>query len=99
MAELSREVIWLDVNRENDLYRGCATPAQWSRVRNEILSANLKYYKDCDILEPWQEYWEEDICQGCVIVAKKVHQRQREKRWQILPELFDLPPWNELENE
>ncbi|KZP14510.1 hypothetical protein FIBSPDRAFT_105038 [Athelia psychrophila] len=41
----------------------------------------------------------EKLCFACSHIALEMHKAGREKFWEILPSLFDLPPWDELAKE
>ncbi|KAF7326808.1 hypothetical protein MSAN_02496200 [Mycena sanguinolenta] len=38
-----------------------------------------------------------DVCSTCLVSMKKMHQADRQAFWDKLPEIYGLPPWNELE--
>lgn len=52
--------------------------------------------RDICPLDPWSDSWERGLCSNCMNIAKASHMERRQKIWDDLPEIFDLPPWDEL---
>lgn len=40
-----------------------------------------------------------ELCDQCIGIAKQSHAQGRKDFWDQLPEVFDLPEWNELKKE
>ncbi|KAJ6572756.1 hypothetical protein DFH09DRAFT_916393, partial [Mycena vulgaris] len=40
--------------------------------------------------------YQEDLCDPCYVAANAEHRAARQKLWDSLPEIFELPPWEEL---
>jgi hypothetical protein len=72
-------------------------------ARHKLLVSRLlpsKYPSGIDLecmpLAGWQAEWEENVCGRCTTVARASHQTGRQKMWDALPSIFDLPEWEEL---
>jgi hypothetical protein len=59
-------------------------------------------FLDCDYLGSLAtykgDYWD-DLCDVCCQHVRESMTAGREKIWEELPAIFDLPPWNELKND
>jgi hypothetical protein len=53
----------------------------------------LEAFEDDD----WREMEELGVCERCMAESKKVHAAARQAFWDQLPEMFQLPGWEELE--
>ncbi|KAJ7127282.1 hypothetical protein C8R43DRAFT_700116 [Mycena crocata] len=55
-----------------------------------------------DQLDVWEEDdWDrfEELCDTCRQTLRKTHTAARQAFWDKLPEIYDLPPWEELEEK
>ncbi|KAJ7490871.1 hypothetical protein FB451DRAFT_1124430 [Mycena latifolia] len=82
---------------------GCKNPAQWcSGIRLRALQDHwhsLHTFSHLP-LTVWDEdgwYSLDDICPACFTVLKRTHAEARQAFWDGLPEMYGLPPWEELE--
>jgi len=82
--------------------QGCTSPQRCLSERLEAIELNRENLRlnGSHPLDLWgSEEWEwlEDLCPACLAVLKKTHQDARQAFWDKLPELYGLPPWEELE--
>lgn len=82
--------------------QGCTTPMECYRERLAAFETIREMIpgESNSPLEIWHpEDWETlaDICSTCLAVLKTSHQNDRQAFWDKLPEIYDLPPWEELE--
>ncbi|KAJ7741496.1 hypothetical protein B0H14DRAFT_474106 [Mycena olivaceomarginata] len=76
----------------------CASPTE-CRVTRE---STFHSYLDTDYLgslATYNDYWSDILCDVCCEHVRKSMTAGREKMWEELPAIFDLPPWNELKND
>ncbi|KAJ6567010.1 hypothetical protein B0H19DRAFT_990737 [Mycena capillaripes] len=86
---------------------GCTDPARCLQVRFEVLDAFSQRIKaggpgySSQPLHTWpaQYYWTmlHKACPTCLAHLKTRYQRARQGFWDRLPEMYGLPPWEELE--
>ncbi|KAF7353923.1 hypothetical protein MVEN_01078400 [Mycena venus] len=81
---------------------GCATPEKCLSLRLRAMDDSREGIRDCPSipLDIWdEEDWQllDGLCPACLIVLKKTHQDARQAFWDKLPEIYGLPPWEELE--
>lgn len=50
----------------------------------------------CMALRRWSPRWERGMCANCVTTAMEQHAAGRQKIWNLLPSIFELPPWGQL---
>ncbi|KAJ7612138.1 hypothetical protein FB45DRAFT_307696 [Roridomyces roridus] len=81
---------------------GCTTPNNCRRARllGVSVSRDLLGEDPSAPLDVWNEdSWAEldqDICPTCSACLKGIHAAARQHFWDQLPELYSLPPWDEL---
>ncbi|KAJ7611820.1 hypothetical protein FB45DRAFT_1037458 [Roridomyces roridus] len=62
---------------------------------SEHLSMPLKIWEESEF---GSQHWDySDICPSCLEWLQRQHQAVREKFWDDLPNMYGLPPWEELE--
>ncbi|KAK7025116.1 BTB domain-containing protein [Favolaschia claudopus] len=76
-------------------FKDCTTVAACRHFRESFLTACLQ---ERALLALNAEWTAARLCQNCSGHAEKLISAGREKIWNELPEIFDLPPWNELKN-
>jgi hypothetical protein len=47
----------------------------------------------------WDIRWEKDLCKQCRVACARLHKEGSYVKWSQLPEMFDLPDWNDLTGE
>ncbi|KAJ7490872.1 hypothetical protein FB451DRAFT_1124434 [Mycena latifolia] len=50
---------------------------------------------DVWVEDDWESL-EEDVCRTCITEMKRTHAEARQAFWDALPEMYGLPPWEEL---
>lgn len=73
--------------------------AECDQARRNVLSGQFSPLPDLLGLGEWSEAYSEKMCMFCLETAKDKHSKGRERFWVLLPSLFDLPAWSELETE
>lgn len=84
-----------------DLSPNC-TGIQCSLVRQQYVLSQFTPVPRCrgmDIIDDMGFNFEEKLCPTCSHITLKMHEAGRAKFWEILPSVFDLPPWDELAKE
>ncbi|KAF7339027.1 Zinc finger mynd domain-containing protein 17 [Mycena venus] len=82
---------------------GCAHPARCAKIRMRALNRVLHDdYGDFPTspLGIWErQHWERlpDICSICSRELRLLHRQARDELWQRLPEMYNLPCWEDLE--
>jgi hypothetical protein len=76
---------------------GCRAPAYCKRVRDGFLRNYLDELELC-ALSPFVAL-QLGFCAVCAPPSEAAVIAGRKKIWEELPTFFDLPPWNELEND
>ncbi|KAJ7142129.1 hypothetical protein C8R43DRAFT_1016403 [Mycena crocata] len=82
---------------------GCESPLPCRALRLDTiddLGRELIRASPFDALDVWTlDDWENlgDLCDTCLRVLKDTHQSARQKFWDELPQIYGLPPWEELE--
>ncbi|KAJ7119170.1 hypothetical protein C8R44DRAFT_878670 [Mycena epipterygia] len=82
---------------------GCTTPTRCCAGRlaaidnsreslDGCISIPLSVWAECD----W-DFFEGAVCSMCLPVLRQTHQAARQAFWDKLPEIYGLPPWDELE--
>ncbi|KAJ6567037.1 hypothetical protein B0H19DRAFT_1139214 [Mycena capillaripes] len=79
---------------------GCAHPRKCARNRLVALSVTgaAALANPLDVWREWDWTFGLAVCSPCLIVLKKTHQEARQAFWDVLPTIYGLPPWEELEN-
>ncbi|KAJ7500429.1 hypothetical protein B0H11DRAFT_2189343 [Mycena galericulata] len=79
---------------------GCTSPRRCFTVRLKAIKESRarirrRLYAP---LTAWQD-WHllQDVCGRCLAVLKDTHQAARQEFWDHLPEIYGLPPWENLE--
>ena len=44
----------------------------------------------------WDVEWEKDLCKRCRVDCARLHKHGSYLKWSMLPEMFDLPNWEDL---
>jgi hypothetical protein len=47
----------------------------------------------------WDVEWEKDLCKLCRVACARLHKEGSYIKWSQLPEMFDLPEWDDLTRE
>ena len=47
----------------------------------------------------WDVKWEKDLCKHCQVACARLHKEGSYVKWSQLPEMFDLPDWDDLTGE
>ncbi|KAJ6487133.1 hypothetical protein C8R47DRAFT_1127803 [Mycena vitilis] len=81
----------------------CSSPSRCHSERLRAIENGREFIRDfpSSPLHIWSpEDWDllEDVCDICLAVLRQTHQEVRETVWDRLPEMYDLPPWKELED-
>lgn len=80
-------------------YQSCRTIA-CTPARRSILINTFTPLPPVQGLEDWNSEWEGNgMCKYCIEVAQVAHRAGRQKLWDQLPTIFNLPPWEELVKE
>lgn len=89
---------WCNWSEED--YPTCQSAVECSLARKNIIAEVFFDYVGYKMgLMLWEEQWEDNMCYECVEVCKKYHATGRLNFWRGLPDVFDLPPWEELVKE
>ncbi|KAJ7435943.1 hypothetical protein FB451DRAFT_1153424 [Mycena latifolia] len=65
------------------------------RVEWDDLHDNSPPPLDVWVEDDWESL-EEDVCRTCIAVLRRTHAEARQAFWDALPEMYGLPPWEEL---
>ncbi|KAF8209431.1 hypothetical protein K438DRAFT_1666173 [Mycena galopus ATCC 62051] len=84
---------------------GCEKPAQCIKTRLQAVDRSREHVSLNGALplklwdyEQWEEcQWLSGLCQVCGSLLRRNHSSARSAFWNGLPELYGLPPWEELE--
>ncbi|KAJ6500864.1 hypothetical protein C8R45DRAFT_863701 [Mycena sanguinolenta] len=81
---------------------GCTSPHECVAERLRTMERNRKNLQTNAALplEVWElDDWKslENLCPACFLALRKTHADARQAFWDGLPEMYDLPPWEELE--
>ncbi|KAF7370394.1 BTB domain-containing protein [Mycena sanguinolenta] len=76
----------------------CPSSAVCRASRGQILNSYMEAFDTWALVEP-RPFSEYNLCAACSQHAKESMTAGRKKFWQELPEIFDLPAWNELKND
>ncbi|KAF7353910.1 hypothetical protein MVEN_01077100 [Mycena venus] len=81
---------------------GCDDPGHCHSTRLQAVDWSRTFIRDYpfSVLYIWaSEDWGllEYLCTTCLEALRKTHQDARQAFWDKLPEMYDLPPWTELE--
>lgn len=69
------------------------------QARQNVISCQFNPLPDLLGLGEWAESYSEELCLFCSTAAKEKHSEGRERFWEMLPSIFNLPAWSDLENE
>ncbi|KAJ7119180.1 hypothetical protein C8R44DRAFT_625570 [Mycena epipterygia] len=82
--------------------QGCELPTHCDGERLAAIESSREMIRDCPsipldiwVTADWNELRE--LCPACLAVLKDTHQKARQAFWDKLPEMYGLPPWEELE--
>ncbi|KAJ7018341.1 hypothetical protein C8F04DRAFT_392071 [Mycena alexandri] len=79
-------------------FTDCSSPTKCSQAR----SARLHFYMECNplwILHRYKSQEKNLFCSECERHTNDLTTSGRKKLWEDLPGFFELPPWNELNND
>ncbi|KAJ6567043.1 hypothetical protein B0H19DRAFT_717201 [Mycena capillaripes] len=82
---------------------GCVHPSRCHSERLAVIESNREIIRVrpsrlLDIWDPDDWHMLQDVCPTCLVVLKRTHEDTREAFWAKLPEIYDLPSWEELEH-
>ncbi|KAJ7753411.1 hypothetical protein DFH07DRAFT_1061510 [Mycena maculata] len=81
----------------------CVSIGDCNMERQNIMPSvreDLRHYPSDPLWATWiAEDWEklDGVCPPCLAILKETHQAARRAFWDQLPEMYGLPPWEELE--
>jgi hypothetical protein len=75
---------------------GCNKTSKCKEARAGLRTTILGPHLKCVAISPWKASWERGCCRTCINKAKQHHNTNRQKLWQELPQIFNLPSWDEL---
>lgn len=76
----------------------CVRPSSCSISKENL---RQKYFEigvlpPCLPLAKWNDGWNKNLCNSCCLQAQVAHCQGRKDAWNKLPDIFGLPPWEEL---
>ena len=74
------------------------TRDQCAQARKGLFQEMWYPTPSCGALKTWKTRWEIGMCENCAAASMQKHTVGREKIWNLLPSIFQLPPWEELMN-
>lgn len=92
LQRLERSVIfaWASPKSQEDCRTVRRCEAANVRRLSQLLGKPNLYLKE------WDSSWGEGLCTACTQKAKKTQKKNMQDLWASLPEIFGLPPWNQL---
>ncbi|KAF7370395.1 BTB domain-containing protein [Mycena sanguinolenta] len=79
-------------------FHDCTSPVTCRASRENIWTSHMEDSEVYVFLVPRYFLGRYNFCAACTLHATESMTVGRNKIWQELPEIFDLPPWNELRN-
>ncbi|KAJ7165528.1 hypothetical protein C8R43DRAFT_1061459 [Mycena crocata] len=78
----------------------CSSPLRCAEERSRVFTGLVRHHVHVRFpLSFWdQEDWDElEVCHTCLVALKQTLQEARQKFWDELPGIYELPPWTDLE--
>ncbi|KAF7365468.1 hypothetical protein MVEN_00419800 [Mycena venus] len=89
---------WLDPNEFPT--QACCDLKKCDWTRNVVVDGIFSPLYTLRTMHKWYDCWDEDMfCAKCLKVAKSKFEEGSEEFWDTLPEYFELPGWDELQND
>jgi len=94
-GQANATLAWLDNEFISD---DCSSPNQCTDVCSTLLVSIYKPMPEpCRSLEKWEMLHAGSLCTPCREEAERIQEAGRQKMWDMMPQNFGFPPWNELE--
>ncbi|KAJ7177413.1 hypothetical protein C8R43DRAFT_942685 [Mycena crocata] len=82
---------------------GCTSSSQCLADRLRVLDefqerirVNLRNPLEIWSANAWDRFDDDEICRTCLRELQSIHSKARQAFWDMLPEIYDLPTWEEL---
>jgi hypothetical protein len=81
---------------DDDKVTDCTSQCRAKGYQKEMVLAIWVTSPYCSALSRWHDSWEREMCDRCVATFKPRHAAGRQNIWDLLPSVFELPPWEDL---
>ncbi|KAJ7612136.1 hypothetical protein FB45DRAFT_1037063 [Roridomyces roridus] len=101
-AQVLSTIVHISKFLSDDIGEDCTDVVACAKARLAAMSAMQESNEEnlCIPLDTWDvQAWrplEDELCDACLPVLKKTYRAARQALWNRLPEMYGLPPWEDL---